>query len=479
SNWQDALTILQTEKTDMVLLDLNLGDIDGRHLLDKIKGVPVIVVTGGTSDQTAAEIIQIGVDDFVRKDAAGVYLQSLPIKISTAIERRKAGELFRLAIEAAPSGMLLVDDQQEITFANRMAEEIFGNSSEELVGLPFRQVCMYEDPEVALRPEDLAKTLVEKGRNRELVEAIGIRKDGVQFPMEVGASEIDIHGDPYYLFSVKNIARRKRRETERNRHIQRLERLNAALEERNRELDDFASILSHDLNSPLATIKMSIEFLRKRLEKDRGQDDRVLEETLDGAREAITCVSELVNRVLDFTEKGRQAIRQEEVGLTECVEKAIATLQADIEKSGADIQVQSLPKIQCDRVLVTQVFQNLIQNSIKFHKPGDPTRIEVYSEDLDGREAFVVRDNGLGHESKHSIRMFQPFQYFHSHDHHEGRGLGLGICRRIIEKHGGEIWAEQNPEGGTSVKFTLTKRLSYPEVEAYADWGEDLDAVAR
>ncbi|MCA9446715.1 MAG: response regulator, partial [Candidatus Omnitrophica bacterium] len=73
STWQDALTILQTEKTDMVLLDLNLGDIDGRHLLDKIKGVPVIVVTGGTSNQTAAEIIQIGVDDFVRKDAAGVY----------------------------------------------------------------------------------------------------------------------------------------------------------------------------------------------------------------------------------------------------------------------------------------------------------------------------------------------------------------------------------------------------------------------
>ena len=381
----------------------------------------------------------------MRKDPAGNYLQTLPLKISTAIERRRAGELFRKAIEAAPSGMVLVNDEHSISFANRMAETLFHNTAEEMVGMPFRHLCLFEGVASAEQSDDWVEELVERGGEGGLVETIGMRVDGHQFPMEVGANEIQIHGETFYLFSLKDITHRRQRESERLRYIKRLEEVNAELEDRNRELDDFASIISHDLSSPLATVKMTLELVRKKIKTNGADEDHVLERCLDSAKEAIGCIANLVHKVLDFSEKGRRAIQLEDIDLTDCVETALGSLDSMIQRTGAIVRVGELPVLPCDRVLVGQVFQNLIQNSLKFHKPGVQLEIDVFSEDRKGQDIMVVKDNGLGHESKNSSQMFQPFQYFHSHDHHEGRGLGLGICKRIVEKHGGRDLGRTKP----------------------------------
>lgn len=230
-----------------------------------------------------------------------------------------------------------------------------------------------------------------------------------------------------------------------------LEHSNAELTHSNRELEQFASITSHDLQAPLVTVTMYAELLARRHAAQLGKDM----ELVDGIRGATGQARALIRDLLDYSRAGREQPSFEAVPTEIVVEQALESLAGAIETASARVRVEgSLPVVQADAAGLTRVVQNLVGNAVKF-VDGHPPEVTIGAEREGDWWRLWVRDNGIGMEPAHARRIFEPFQRLNGEEHYEGTGIGLAVCERIVQRHGGRIWVDSAPGEGSIFSFTL------------------------
>jgi signal transduction histidine kinase len=250
---------------------------------------------------------------------------------------------------------------------------------------------------------------------------------------------------------------------ERERAEQKIRGFNEELEERvrartveleaaNQELEAFSSSVSHDLRGPLH----SIEGYSTLLEDSHGpvlnpDGKKYLQRIHQGVQEMAGIIESLLN----LSRLGRQELKMQPTSLDEVVTLVLADLKAEILDRRIDWKVGTLPLVECDQNLIKQVLINLIGNSIKYTRQRDAAVIEIGQTTVDGEQVIFVRDNGAGFDMKYANKLFVAFQRLHRQEDFEGTGVGLATVRRIIQRHGGRIWAEAEVDKGATFYFTL------------------------
>jgi light-regulated signal transduction histidine kinase (bacteriophytochrome) len=168
-------------------------------------------------------------------------------------------------------------------------------------------------------------------------------------------------------------------------------------------------------------------------------------------------MSQLITDLLEYSRVDRKGKALQATDANVLLADALANLRASIAEAGAQVTRDTLPTVQADATQLGQLFQNLIGNAIKFRDPGRPCRVHVAVQKDGGKWVFSVRDNGIGIDPKQHARVFVIFQRLHTREEYPGTGIGLAICQRIVERHGGRIWVESQPDEGSTFFFTMPR----------------------
>lgn len=231
----------------------------------------------------------------------------------------------------------------------------------------------------------------------------------------------------------------------------RLRAQTADLARSNGELEQFAYVASHDLQEPLRMVGSYVGLLKRRYQ---GKLDSDAHEFIEYAVDGVTRMQGLINDLLTYSRTGRESQPTEPSDAAVAFDRAVANLQAAIEASGARVSRGTLPRVAVGALQLTQLFQNLVGNAIKFCPNGAP-EVQVGAELRGGEWLFHVRDNGIGIEPQYRERIFQIFQRLHKRGEFPGTGIGLAICKKIVEGGGGRIWVESEPGKGSTFFFAF------------------------
>jgi signal transduction histidine kinase len=251
-----------------------------------------------------------------------------------------------------------------------------------------------------------------------------------------------------------------RRKTPQEVEAERLERQVADLSRSNTDLERFAHVVSHDLQEPLRSVSGFADLLAMRSE---GRLDERGRESLGFIRDGVRRMGAMLDGVLDYSRAAGVGLSRQRVDMNAVVRDAEADLSRAIADRDAAITVGELPEVEGDAVQLRQLVTNLLANALKFSGERPP-RVEVSAEVTDAGWTFAVRDEGIGIDPRDAERIFTMFARAHPDGtgagHAEGTGIGLAVCRRIVERHGGEIWVESTPGGGSTFRFTLPRTLA-------------------
>ena len=233
----------------------------------------------------------------------------------------------------------------------------------------------------------------------------------------------------------------------------------AELARSNAELEQFAYVASHDLQEPLRMVASYVGLLERRYRGRLDSDaDDFIEFAVDGARR----MQALLNGLLDLSRVGTRGRELEATESDAALRDALINLEQAIGEAGAEVLHEPLPTVLGDRIQLTQLFQNLVSNAVKFNA-NDRPRVTVSASRSGSMWEFAVADNGIGIDPAHFDRVFQVFQRLHTRDAYEGTGIGLSVCRKIAERHGGTIWPESATGQGTTFRFTLKAVEAAPD----------------
>ena len=240
--------------------------------------------------------------------------------------------------------------------------------------------------------------------------------------------------------------------TELNHAQEVLRRTVENLERSNRDLEQFAYVASHDLQEPLRMVSSYTQLLAERYGDQLDQDAKdFIGFAVDGSIRMQT----LINDLLQYARVGTRGQELAPTDTREALDRALMTMQPRIQETGAVVSVGDLPTVIADEVQITQLFQNLLGNAIKFAKAEEAPNIAVSASREDDEWIFSVADNGVGIDAKYQDRVFEIFQRLHSRSEYSGTGIGLAICKRIVERHGGRLWVESEVGSGATFKFSL------------------------
>jgi PAS domain S-box-containing protein len=363
-------------------------------------------------------------------------------------ESKESEARYRGLLEAAPDAMVVVNQAGKIVLLNVQAEKQFGYSRGELVGQKVKNII----------PEGFAERLIADG-TRSAAEALaqqigtgielsGRRKDGTEFPIEIMLSPLQSAEGILVTAAIRDITERRKSEEHLGKTVGELKRSNA-------ELQQFAYVSSHDLQEPLRMVSSYTQLLAKRYQ---GRLDSDADEFIAFAVDGCNHMQRLIRDLLAYSRAGTNGKELREVSCDDALQAALTNLRMTIEQSGAVVTHDSLPAVRTDETQLTQVFQNLVGNAIKYHGAEAP-RVHVSAARTNGNEwIFSVRDNGLGIDPQYFERIFILFQRLHGPREFKGTGIGLAICKKMLERLGGRIWVESQPEKGSTFYFALPER---------------------
>lgn len=384
-----------------------------------------------------------------------------------------------ISIEAIEQMLHLMDDpvfaydrNGTLTYANRAYDDLFtGEAEASAVGSNIIDV----EPE----KRELNQKMVDANLARRpgdpllVIESPSVGSDGITRWYEWrNLQQFDDEGNVILVVGIS-------RDTTRQRVAElRTAQITAQLEESNRDLLEFAQIASHDLREPLRKVAAFSERIERRLGDNL--DDRV-REYMERMNAAVRRMEGLIDDLLTLSRVNTRAAEMEETALDTIVEAALSDLEIAIDEADAIVEVGELPRLTVDASQLGQLFQNLLANAIKFRRAGVAPRIEISSRFIPAKfdlssgadgEAYeiTVRDNGIGFEQEYATKIFAPFQRLHGRSTYEGSGVGLSVCRRIVERHHGSIWAIGRDGGGATFTFRLP--VSHVEDETMEDKSE-------
>jgi PAS domain S-box-containing protein len=381
---------------------------------------------------------------------ASFLMDKLIVTFNDITERRQAEEAlresetnFRTLAENAGEGVLIAGAGGVHRFANRAAAEITGYSVEELLHVNAKNLA---HPDEAPRIMDgLEKRLAGENPPARYETAI-VSKAGLKIPVEINSNKTVWEGRPADIVFVTDITERKRVE-------EALKNTMADLERSNRELEQFAYVASHDLQEPLRMVSSYTKLLGERY---HGKLDKDADEFIGYAVDGASHMQRLINDLLAYSRVGTRGKPPESVPADSALDRALENLKFAIAEGNAEVTREPLPTVMVDDVQLSQVFQNLIANAIKFHGD-DPPRISVACREHGPEWIFSVRDNGIGIDPQYLDRIFIIFQRLNPRGRYPGTGIGLAVCKKIILRHGGRIWAESESGKGSTFFFSLPK----------------------
>jgi PAS domain S-box-containing protein len=391
---------------------------------------------------------------------------------------RESEILYHSLLENLPFSVFRKDQEGRYIYANRRFCDTLGKAVADIVGKVDRDLF---SPELAekYRRDDLQ--ILESGQVLEDIEEhttlgcwprcrCSMPAEASLVPMQVSNTDRFSGGHRFVhclLAPVRNTAgqvigtqgafwnvtARMRAERRLEEALTQLERSNAELQRSNAELELFAYVASHDLKEPLRMVSSFTQLLQHRYGARLGAEgDEFIGYAVDGA----TRLHQLIDDLLAYSRVENKGGALEEIDCTVPFQTAIANLQAVIEESNAQVTCDPLPRVRGAETQLTQLFQNLISNGIKFRRPETP-HIRIRVRATKSAWHFSIRDNGIGIEPEHLESIFVLFKRLHTREEYPGTGLGLAICKKIVERHGGRIWAESIPGRGTSFHFTMPR----------------------
>ena len=378
------------------------------------------------------------------RDARGAVAEH-QVTIRDASDRRRTDELraqWEVLFRLTRRGIAVTDPRTRVLVAvNPAYAAMHGGEVEDFVGLPVACVLA---PDSAERLDGLGDEIDEHGFLS--YDSEHVRTDGSTFPAAVDmmAARDEDGEQRYWLTWVEDLTERRRAERDAARHAGELARSNA-------DLDRFAGVVSHDLQSPLRVIAGCARILERRAGEQLDQEARELLEHLVGGVHRMTA---LLDGIREYS---RVRGGEDDLAVVDCatvVDGVLASLGADLEAAGAQVRVGELPRLPAHAVQLAQLFQNLIANAVKF-RGTEPPEIEIAARAGEALWEFTVTDNGIGIDREYAERVFDFGQRLHSDDEVPGSGIGLTVCKTVVERHHGRIWVEPAPGGGSRFHFTL------------------------
>jgi PAS domain S-box-containing protein len=398
----------------------------------------------------------------VLKDASGNAVAHITI-VRDITERKRmeeslrdSEEKLRKIFESVTDGISVIDLKGRITEVNQRAVEMHGFSSKDrLLGKSaFELVAPRDHEKITANMKKAIKQGAIIG-----VEYTLLKADGSEFPGELSTSALkDASGNVLgHITIVRDITERKRAEEEREALLQDITKSNQKLEAANKELQDFVYVASHDLREPLRKISsfgtLLQDSLKGKLDEDQQEN---FEFMIDGAQR----MQDMIDDLLTYSRLTTRAKPPQQVFLNEVIENLkkleLATL---LEETGGTIHIpEPLPPVQADPIQMNQLFQNLIGNGLKFHKEGIPPEITIRAHGVENKMIRIeVEDNGIGIDEQYHEQLFVMFKRLHSRAQYEGTGIGLAVCKKIVERHGGNIGVKSTPGKGSTFWFTLPR----------------------
>lgn len=375
-----------------------------------------------------------------------------------ALGREFAEEKFSELLEAAPDGIVIVDRAGNIQLVNRQVEKLLGYSRSELLGKPIEVLI---PSKLAQGHPQNRETFFDNPTLRPMgsdLNLFALRKDQSELPVEISLSPFQAPDGAQVIASIRDV-------TKSRENIKLVSAYARLLERSNQELQEFAYIASHDLQEPLRAVSSYLQLLEKRY---KGQLDEKADQYIQFAVGGAMRMQQLIHDLLQLSRVGTHGKEMMTTNLNVSLTDALRNLETAIQESNAKVTAAKLPTLAVDRIQIATLFQNLIGNAIKFTKNSTPI-IQISAQAKGDRWQIAVKDNGIGIDPKYHTRIFTVFQRLHTREEYSGTGIGLAVCKKIVERHGGELWVESEEGQGSTFYFTLAKQKTLPKPPRQSD----------
>jgi two-component system, cell cycle sensor histidine kinase and response regulator CckA len=443
---------------ELVLMDIKLrGPKDGIETAAAIRKqwqIPIVFLTANSNETVVARAQEVDPSGLLGKP---YRTNDLNAAITLAVHQHKLRRaLFAektwlgTMLSSLSDGVVATDTEGVVRYLSPVGERLTGWEHADAIGKPIEDVYTLETLEGQPLPECQLRRALRLRQPVERGEFLMKTRSGTRLSVEDAAAPlVDAKGKLIGAVTLfLDITERRRAEQER-------EALRKELQRSNEELSRFSYSLSHDLVGPARSVSALSEVLLRGKEGELNGGQRRVVELMRGAAAGM---SRLVNSMLEFALTGQGTLSRERVAVARVIEHVKVQLASAIEECGAVIRCGVLPEIEADSTQMGQLFQNIVANALKYRNPEHAPIIDVSGEEHEQTWSFAVQDNGQGIPRDSLERIFDPLTRLHGQDV-PGSGLGLALCRKIVERHGGRIWAESAGQGnGTTIRFVIPRK---------------------